>query len=361
MSLTFSRYVRFIFHVCPVLALRVISLHLPSCRLVSLCFVSLSFPPALPLFSCLSLSRPFQFPFVSLSFPVAFLSCRLLISSPHFLALPCISPLLPSISRKKARFSSILARRTSKNTEFSQISCKRRQEAQASKRAGRGNRAWDPCFATAPQRLRLVERHEIAARYVGAGPPLRIRCPVRGYPLSSSKYPTRRTMSADIFSEILFTSRAGGASGRKLRTNTYSYVSLCFSSSLSLPLPLSLSLFCHCLCLCLCLSLSLSLFHSLSFFFTSVSFSLSFSFSSFSVSFFHALSLFHSLSFFFTSVSFSLSFSFFPRSLFLFLSFSFSLSYFLFSSFYILSFPLVDLFVYLINVPTLCIHLSIFY
>ena len=46
------------------------------------------------------------------------------------------------------------------------------QEAQASKKAGRGNRAWDPCFATpAPRRLRLVERHQIAARYVG-DPPL---------------------------------------------------------------------------------------------------------------------------------------------------------------------------------------------
>ena len=46
------------------------------------------------------------------------------------------------------------------------------QEAQASKKAGRGNRAWDPCFASpAPRRLRLVERHQIAARYVGDPPP----------------------------------------------------------------------------------------------------------------------------------------------------------------------------------------------
>ena len=46
------------------------------------------------------------------------------------------------------------------------------QEAQASKKAGRGNRAWDPCFVTpAPRRLRLVERHQIAARYVGDPPP----------------------------------------------------------------------------------------------------------------------------------------------------------------------------------------------
>ena len=64
---------------------------------------------------------------------------------------------------------SVFAKRTSKNF---QIFGKRVQEAQASKKAGRGNRAWDPCFATpAPRRLRLVERHQIAARYVGDPPP----------------------------------------------------------------------------------------------------------------------------------------------------------------------------------------------
>ena len=71
---------------------------------VVLCFPFI--PPALPLFSFLSLSCPFQFPFLSLSFPLcfpfisplfpfhfpllSFLSCRLPISSPHFFALPCI-------------------------------------------------------------------------------------------------------------------------------------------------------------------------------------------------------------------------------------------------------------------------------
>ena len=74
--------------------------------------------------------------------------------------------------QKKHGFSSVFAKRTSKNIEFFQIFGKRMQEAQASKKAGRGNRAWDPCFATpAPRRLRLVERHQIAARYVGTPPP----------------------------------------------------------------------------------------------------------------------------------------------------------------------------------------------
>ena len=127
-SLTFSRYVRLIFHVCPVLSLRVISLHLPSCRGVLVLRFPL-IPPAIPLFSFLSLACPFRFPFVS----AAFLSCRLPISSPHFLALPCISPLLPNISRRKRCFSSVFATRTSKNTEFFQIFSKRGQEHQTSK------------------------------------------------------------------------------------------------------------------------------------------------------------------------------------------------------------------------------------
>ena len=39
-------------------------------------------------------------------------------------------------------------------------------------RAGRGIRAWDPCFGTpAPRRLCLVERHQITARYVLDPPP----------------------------------------------------------------------------------------------------------------------------------------------------------------------------------------------
>ena len=118
------------------------------------------------------------------------------------LALPLCSPVFPATNTV---FSSVFAKRTSKNIEFFQIFGKRMQEAQASKKAGRGNRAWDPCFATpAPRRLRLVERHQIAARYVGDPPPpsppknVRNRRRAGGYPLSSSKYPTRRAMSADM-------------------------------------------------------------------------------------------------------------------------------------------------------------------
>ena len=124
------------------------------------------------------------------------------------LALPLCSPVLPA----KTLFFQRFLKEDVQNTEFCQIFGKRMQEAQASRKAGRGNRAWDPCFATAaPRRLRLPRgtwgtppRTLDTARAlpppkktyvfeVGWGGGLR----GGGYPLSSRKYPTRRTMSAD--------------------------------------------------------------------------------------------------------------------------------------------------------------------
>ena len=94
MSLTFSRYVRFIFHVCPVLSLRV-SLHFPSCRLVSLRFFSLSFPLHSPCFHFCPLHVPFSSPLFPFHFPL--LSCHVDLLFPplislHFLAFPLCSP-----------------------------------------------------------------------------------------------------------------------------------------------------------------------------------------------------------------------------------------------------------------------------
>ena len=210
MSLTFSRYVRFVFHVCPVLSLRVISLHLPSCRLVSLCFVSLSFPLHSPCFHFC----PFQFPFVSLSFPAAFLSCRLPISSAHLLALPCVSPSLPNIPAKKHGFSSVFAIRASKNTEFFQIFGKRRQEPQTSKEPAGGIEPGTP-VSPAPRRLRLVERHQIAARPWGGGagggvrggvvlyPLLGVRHNVGGFLPSSSPWPWGLSPANSFLENIL--------------------------------------------------------------------------------------------------------------------------------------------------------------
>ena len=112
MSLTFSRYVRVIFHVCPVLAL---------------CFPVI--PPVLPSFSFLSLSCPFQFPFVSLSLSLSLSlisRCFPDMWTSYFLpSFPCTSlhfPFAPQyFPQQTLFFSSIFAKRTSKNTAFFQM------------------------------------------------------------------------------------------------------------------------------------------------------------------------------------------------------------------------------------------------
>ena len=147
MSLSFSRYVRFIFHVCPVLSLRVMSLHLPSCRLVSLSFVSLSFPLHSPCFHFCPFHVPFSSPLFPFHFPL--LSCH--VDSPHFLALPCIFPLLPSISQNTLFFQHFRKEGVKKHRVFPDF---RQKEAgnPNQQRGGRGIRAWEPCF---PRRLRF--------------------------------------------------------------------------------------------------------------------------------------------------------------------------------------------------------------
>ena len=82
------------FHVpdiVPCMSRSFVASHFPTSPVVPIGFLVRCFPflpPALPLFSFLSLACPFQFPLVSLSCPAAFLSCRLPISSPHFLRSP---------------------------------------------------------------------------------------------------------------------------------------------------------------------------------------------------------------------------------------------------------------------------------
>ena len=74
-------------------------------------------------------------------------------------------PFAPQYFPQKHGFFQRFLKEDVQKTEFFQILGKRMQEAQASRKAGRGNRAWDPCFATA-----ATERHQIAARYVGDPP-----------------------------------------------------------------------------------------------------------------------------------------------------------------------------------------------
>ena len=123
MSLTFSRYVRFVFHVCPVLSLRVISLSpvVPIGFLV-LCFPS--FPLRCPCFHFCPLHVPFSSPLFPFHFPL--LSCHVGFLFPplislHFLAFPLCFPIFPA---NKHGFSSVFVIRTSKSTEFSGFSAK---------------------------------------------------------------------------------------------------------------------------------------------------------------------------------------------------------------------------------------------
>ena len=145
-------------------------------------------PPALPLFSCLSLSCPFSSPFISRCFPA--------MSTSYFLpSFPCTSlyfPFAPQHFPQKTRFSSVFAKMTSKNI---QTFGKRRQEPTPAK--SQGDSSLGPFATPVPRRLRLVERHQISAR--GAPPPqnptyLTSGGGGKGYPLSSDAPPhCRRT------------------------------------------------------------------------------------------------------------------------------------------------------------------------
>ena len=111
-------------------------------------------------------------------------------------------------------FSSVFARRTSKNIEFFQIFGKRMQEAQASKKAGRGNRAWDPLFCDTGSPKTTLSGTSSNCRAVRGGPPSPPpkkayvidvgRGGVRGggYPLSSLRYPIVLSYVADTPSNV---------------------------------------------------------------------------------------------------------------------------------------------------------------
>ena len=151
MSLTFSRYVCVIFHVCPVLSFPYISrradlFYFP---FISRCFPDMWTSYFLPSFPCTSL----HFPFAPQYFPQkhcfsSVFAKRTSKNTEFFQIVPCTSlhfPLAPQYFQQQHGFSSVFEKRTSKNTEFSRFSAKASRNQQ---KAGRGNRAWDPCFAT---------------------------------------------------------------------------------------------------------------------------------------------------------------------------------------------------------------------
>ena len=177
-------YVPVISLVCPLhlpcMSRSFVASHFPTSPVVPIGFLVLCFPfipPALPLFLFLSFSCPLQFPFVSLSFPLVFRSCRLPISSPHLLALPCISlcsPVFPTKTQFSQRFRKEDVKQYRVFPDFRQKEAGNPNQ----QRAGRGIRAWDPCFVS------------------GTPSPQNPTCLTLGggftvYPLSSLKYPTR--------------------------------------------------------------------------------------------------------------------------------------------------------------------------
>ena len=115
-----------------------------------------------------------SFPSHSSCTPLVFISVLCMsLSVPPLPAFPCTSLHFPFAPQYFPRFSSVFAIRTSKNTDihrFSRFSAKGGRHLKPAK-SRQGESSQDPCFATRPQRLRLVERHQIAARSVEEPPP----------------------------------------------------------------------------------------------------------------------------------------------------------------------------------------------
>ena len=102
--------------------------------------------------------------------------------------------------QKQHGFPSVFAKRTSKNIEFFQIFGKRMQEAQASKKSRQGESSLGPLFCDTGSPKTTFSGTSSNCRAVRGGPPPKkknLRNRRRAGGLSSSKYPTRRAMSAD--------------------------------------------------------------------------------------------------------------------------------------------------------------------
>ena len=128
----------------------------------------------------MSLSVRLCFPFIS----VAFLSCRLPISSPHFLALPCISPLLASISRKQTRFFQRFRKEDVQKHRVFQDFQQKEAGGPSQQKSRQGESSLRPLFC---------DTGSPKTTFSGTSSNC---CAVR-YALSSRKYPTRGTMLAD--------------------------------------------------------------------------------------------------------------------------------------------------------------------
>ena len=79
-------------------------------------------------------------------------------------------PIVKEIGKHNVFFSMVSAKEKHRTPCVSKFSAKGSAKPQPAERGGGRIRAWDPRFSRpAPRRLRLVERHQIAARYAGEG------------------------------------------------------------------------------------------------------------------------------------------------------------------------------------------------
>ena len=161
-----------IFSVCPLhfpcMSRSFVASHFPTSPVVPIGFLVLCFPfipPALPLLSFLSLAYPFSSPLFPFRFPL--LSCHVDFLFPslislRFLAFLLCSPIFPA----KRFFQRFRNQEVQKHRVFSRCSAKGGRNPKPAK-SRQGESSLGPLVS--PRRLRLVERHQIAARSVGGG------------------------------------------------------------------------------------------------------------------------------------------------------------------------------------------------
>ena len=154
MSLTFSPVCPL--H-CPCMSRSFVASHFPTSHVVPIGFLVRCFPcpsETLPAIACFDFC-PLHVPFSSLLFAchVPLLSCHVNFLFPppislHFLAFPLCSPIFLA---KKHGVSSVFVIRTLKKHSVFPDFRQREAGTPNQQRAGRGNRAWDPCDTGSPK------------------------------------------------------------------------------------------------------------------------------------------------------------------------------------------------------------------
>ena len=116
-------------------------------------------------------------------------------------------PFAPQYFPQKARFSCVFANRTTKNIEFFPDFRQKDARSPSQPKSRQGESSLGPLFCDTGSPKTTFSGTSSSCRAVCGGPPQKKTYVIDvgrggvkggGYPLSSSKYPTRRTMSADL-------------------------------------------------------------------------------------------------------------------------------------------------------------------